>query len=109
MTLPSNAGASRESQKDSSQVRQKEMLARHFDRLAAAPDTGEKCAYTFVPGNLTELLLSFDLLPVLPEINALQSGMRGKSAEYRDGGEARALRGRPCRRARGAVARALRS
>lgn len=69
-------------QKDSSQVRQKEMIARHFDRLAAAPDTGERCAYTFVPGNLTELLLSFDVLPVLPEINALQSAMRGKTAEY---------------------------
>jgi benzoyl-CoA reductase subunit B len=38
--------------------------------------------YTFVPGNLTELLLAFDALPVLPEINALQSGMRGRSAEY---------------------------
>jgi benzoyl-CoA reductase subunit B len=58
------------------------MIARHFDRLAASPDTGEKSAYTFVPGNLTELLLSFDLLPVLPEINALQSAMRGKTAEY---------------------------
>ncbi len=69
-------------QKDSSQVRQKEMIARHFDRLAEAPDTGARTAYTFVPGNLTELLLSFDVLPVLPEINALQSAMRGKTAEY---------------------------
>jgi len=68
--------------KDSSQVRQKEMIARHFDRLAAAPETGARSAYTFVPGNLTELLLSFDVLPVLPEINALQSAMRGKTAEY---------------------------
>jgi len=69
-------------QKDSSQVRQKAMIARHFDRLAEASDTGARCAYTFVPGNLTELLLSFDVLPVLPEINALQSAMRGKTAEY---------------------------
>lgn len=69
-------------QKDSSQVRQKAMIARHFDRLAAAPETGARSAYTFVPGNLTELLLSFDVLPVLPEINALQSAMRGKTAEY---------------------------
>ncbi len=68
--------------KDDSQLRQKEMIARHFDRLAAAPDTGARTAYTFVPGNLTELLLSFDVLPVLPEINALQSAMRGKTAEY---------------------------
>jgi benzoyl-CoA reductase subunit B len=68
--------------KDRSQVRQKEMIARHYDKLAAAPDTGARTAYTFVPGNLTELLLAFDVLPVLPEINALQSAMRGKSAEY---------------------------
>ena len=68
--------------KDSSQIRQKKMIAEHFHRLAQAPETGDKCAYTFVPGNLTELLLSFDMLPVLPEINALQSGMRGKSREY---------------------------
>jgi benzoyl-CoA reductase subunit B len=70
------------SRKDDSQLRQKEMIARHYDRLAAAPETGEKNVYTFVPGNLTELLLSFDLLPVLPEINSLQSAMRGKTAEY---------------------------
>jgi benzoyl-CoA reductase subunit B len=67
---------------DTSQLRQKEMIARHYDRLADAPDAGEKCAYTFVPGNLTELLHSFDLLPVLPEINSLQWGMRGKTGEY---------------------------
>jgi benzoyl-CoA reductase subunit B len=68
--------------KDRSQVRQKEMIAAHFRRLARAPETGEKNVYTYVPGNLTELLLSFGVLPVLPEINALQSGMRGKSREY---------------------------
>jgi benzoyl-CoA reductase subunit B len=71
-----------EAAKDESQLRQKEMIAAHYARLAHAPETGEKNVYTFVPGNLTELLRSFDLLPVLPEINALQSGMRGKSAEY---------------------------
>jgi len=69
-------------QKDVSQQRQKRMIAEHFHRLAQAPDTGHKCVYTFVPGNLTELMLSFDVLPVLPEINALQSGMRGKSRDY---------------------------
>jgi benzoyl-CoA reductase subunit B len=70
------------SAKDASQIRQKEMIARHFTRLAAAPDTGERCVSTFVPGNLTELLRSFDLLPILPEINALQSGMRGASKDH---------------------------
>lgn len=68
--------------KDRSMVLQKEMIARHFERLEAAPETGEKVVYTFVPGNLTELIRSFGALPLLPEINALQSGMRGKSRAY---------------------------
>ncbi len=71
-----------ESRKDRSQLRQKRIIADHFSRLARTGETGERCVYTFVPGNLTELLLSFDLLPVLPEINALQSAMRGKSRDY---------------------------
>jgi len=82
MSTRAKTASASEAIKDASQLRQKEMIARHFDRLAAAPQTGERCAYTFVPGNLTELLLSFDLLPVLPEINSLQSAMRGKSADY---------------------------
>ncbi|MBI3890200.1 MAG: benzoyl-CoA reductase subunit B [Candidatus Wallbacteria bacterium] len=69
-------------QKDESMVRQKEMLAAHFARLAAAPVSGEKVVYTFVPGNLTELLLSFGVVPNLPEINALQSGMRRLSGDF---------------------------
>ncbi len=68
--------------KDQSQERQKRMIEEHFKRLSNSKETGQKCAYTFVPGNLTELMLSFDILPVLPEINALQSGMRGKSRDY---------------------------
>jgi benzoyl-CoA reductase subunit B len=68
--------------KDSSQERQKALFASYFHELAQAGHTGRKAVYTFVPGNLTELLLSFDLLPVLPEINALQSGMRQKSGDY---------------------------
>ncbi len=69
-------------EKDRSQLRQKKMIADHFDRLARAKEEGKKVVYTFVPGNLTELLGALDLLPVLPEINALQSGMRKKSAGY---------------------------
>ena len=69
-------------QKEPSMLRQKDMIAAHFRRLAQAGETGSKVVYTFVPGNLTELLAAFDLLPVLPEINALQSGMRKLSAAY---------------------------
>lgn len=69
-------------EKDASMQKQKEMIASHFTELARVKDTGKKVVYTFVPGNLTELINHFGMLPVLPEINALQSGMRGKSAEY---------------------------
>ena len=68
--------------KEPSMLRQKEMIAEHFHRLARAKEEGRKVVYTFVPGNLTELMLSFDALPVHPEINALQSGMRKLSGEY---------------------------
>ena len=69
-------------QKDRSMLLQKEMIANHFARLEKAPETGEKVVYTFVPGNLTELIRSFGALPMLPEINALQSGMRKQSGDY---------------------------
>ncbi|HSQ65524.1 MAG TPA: 2-hydroxyacyl-CoA dehydratase family protein, partial [Polyangiaceae bacterium] len=68
--------------KDKSQLRQKRMIAEHFEKLSRAKQDGKKVVYTFVPGNVTELLGALDLLPVLPEINALQSGMRKKSAAY---------------------------
>ena len=71
-----------EALKDRSMVLQKEMIANHFARLARAPETKEPVVYTFVPGNLTELIRSFGALPVLPEINALQSGMRKLSGDY---------------------------
>jgi benzoyl-CoA reductase subunit B len=68
--------------KEDSMLLQKQMISDHYDRLATAPDDGKKVVYTFVPGNLNELVRSFDLLPVLPEINALQSGMRKLSGQY---------------------------
>jgi benzoyl-CoA reductase subunit B len=68
--------------KDRSMELQKAMIASHYERLERAPETGEPVVYTFVPGNLTELVRSFGALPLLPEINALQSGMRQKSGDY---------------------------
>jgi len=78
------APASREAeaQKDQSMLIQKRMISEHFKQLEAAPETKVPVVYTFVPGNLTELIRSFGALPLLPEINALQSGMRGKSRDY---------------------------
>ncbi len=68
--------------KDRAMEAQKALINGHFDKLATAEEDGRPAVYTFVPGNLTELMLSFDSLPVLPEINALQSGMRKKSGGY---------------------------
>src|SRR5574337_143606 len=68
--------------KEKSMIIQKDMLANLFHELSQAKELGKKVVYTFVPGNLTELILSFDMLPVYPEINALQSGMRKKSAAF---------------------------
>ncbi len=72
----------KEAVKEKSMVIQKEMTAKLFKELSNTKETGKKVVYTFVPGNLTELILSFDMLPVYPEINALQSGMRKQSGNY---------------------------
>ena len=69
-------------EKDRSMAQQKEMIAGHFRALSTAKEDGKKVVYTFVPGNLTELMHAFDVLPVYPEINALQSGMRKRSGGY---------------------------
>lgn len=71
-----------EIQKENSMIRQKHMLADQFMQLSQTKETGKKVVYTFVPGNLTELIYTFDMLPVYPEINSLQSGMRMKSSDY---------------------------
>jgi len=68
--------------KDASMVKQKEMMAKHYDRLSSAKENGEKVASTFVPGNLNELLMCFDLVNNLPEVNAIQNGLRRKSGAF---------------------------
>jgi benzoyl-CoA reductase subunit B len=63
-------------------VLQKQMLADYFEDLSNAREEGRKVVYTFVPGNLTELIYTMGMTPVYPEINALQNGMRKRSADY---------------------------
>ena len=65
--------------KESSMLKQKEMIAANYEKLTSAPETGQKVASTYVPGNLNELIMCFDMLNNLPEINAIQNGMRKKS------------------------------
>ncbi len=68
--------------KDDSMLKQKQMMAAHYERLTSAPETGEKVISTFVPGNLNELVMCFDLVNNLPEVNAIQSGLRKQSGAY---------------------------
>jgi benzoyl-CoA reductase subunit B len=69
-------------EKDASMVKQKEMMAFHYDRLTGAAEIGAKVASTFVPGNLNELIMCFDLVNNLPEVNAIQNGLRRQSGAY---------------------------
>ena len=55
-------------------VKQKEMIANHFAaKLSTAKESGRKVVYTFVPGNLTELLHRLICLRCILRSNALQS------------------------------------
>jgi benzoyl-CoA reductase subunit B len=74
--------AAKEVLKDASMQKQKDMMASHYDRLTSAPETGEKVAATFVPGNLNELIMCFDLVNNLPEVNAIQAGLRRQSGGF---------------------------
>jgi benzoyl-CoA reductase subunit B len=68
--------------KDASMLKQKAMMAAHYDRLTSASETGSKVASTFVPGNLNELIMCFDLVNNLPEVNAIQNGLRRVSGSF---------------------------
>jgi len=65
--------------KESSMLTQKSMIAENYEKLTSAEETGAKVAATYVPGNLNELIMCFDMLNNLPEINAINNGMRKKS------------------------------
>jgi len=53
-----------------------------FDELTATSASGGQAAYVFVMGSLVELLRSFDLPVVFPEINSLQTAVRRVSDGY---------------------------
>ena len=67
--------------KESSMLKQKAMIADNYDKLTGARELGRKVASTYVPGNLNELLMCFDMLNNLPEINAIQNAMRKQSGK----------------------------
>ncbi len=84
MTAPTviKKPAIKEAEKDASMQKQKAMMAGHYDRLTSAQESGAKVCNTFVPGNLNELIMCFDLLNNLPEVNAIQNGLRRLSGNY---------------------------
>ena len=79
---PPRTSPSKEIAKDASMNLQKEMIARNYDLLTSTAEHGRKVASTFVPGNLNELIMCFDMLNNLPEINAIQNGMKKLSGDY---------------------------
>jgi len=65
--------------KEASMLKQKDMISANYEKLTSTEQSGAKVASTYVPGNLNELIMCFDMLNNLPEINAIQNGMRKKS------------------------------
>jgi benzoyl-CoA reductase subunit B len=61
---------------DAAKEMQKAMLGRYYGALSAAKETGTPVAYLFIPGNVVEVTSAFGFLPVYPEINALQCGIK---------------------------------
>ncbi len=53
-----------------------------FDELNATAASGGQAAYVFVMGSINEVLKSFDLPVVFPEINSLQTAVRRVAHEY---------------------------
>ncbi len=53
-----------------------------FDELNTTATSGGQAAYVFVMGSINEILKSFDLPVVFPEINSLQTAVRRVAHEY---------------------------
>jgi benzoyl-CoA reductase subunit B len=60
----------------------KRLFNEWFSGLTGSADEGNQAAYVFVMGSLVELLRTFDLQVVFPEINSLQTAVRKVSDEY---------------------------
>jgi benzoyl-CoA reductase subunit B len=80
--MPASKKAKPVAVKDDAMNLQKELINRNYMELAQARANNKKVAATFVPGNLNELLMCFDMARSLPETNALQNGMRKKSGKF---------------------------
>src|SRR3989304_7293741 len=62
---------------------QKDPMGDYFAPLPRAAEQGEgKSAYMLISGNPVELVLAFDMIPVYPEINALQLAVKKVALPY---------------------------
>lgn len=59
-----------------------QMFRDWFAELDATAKRGDKAAYVFVMGSMNEILNTFDMPVVLPEINSLQTAVRRVAHEY---------------------------
>ncbi len=62
---------------DRAKYKQGDMLKRYFESLTSAKQNGRKIAYSFVMANPIEILSTFDILPLFPEITSLNISYRG--------------------------------
>ncbi len=60
----------------------KKIMTEWMQSLKAAAADGVPSAYMMISGNCVEILRSFDILPVFPEINALQLAIRKNSLPF---------------------------
>lgn len=59
---------------------QKDLMAEYYAQLTASSNgSGVPAAYLLIGGNPVELLRAFDILPVYPEVNALQLAVKKQS------------------------------
>lgn len=58
-----------------------------MNQLQESAKTGSPSAYLMISGNCVEILRCFDILPVFPEINALQLAIRKKALPYMHTGD----------------------
>jgi benzoyl-CoA reductase subunit B len=59
-----------------------DLFRQWFESLSDTAERGGQAAYVFVMGSLNEILKSFDLPVVFPEINSLQTAVRRVAHEY---------------------------
>jgi len=57
------------------------LFRKWFDELDASAEAGEVGAYVFVMGSLTEILNTFDLPIIFPEITSLNTAIRHQAAD----------------------------